>query len=102
MANGSPATGQLAVRQVGLADLVEQLFFNLKPNTAYILALSNSDSVPYNADYEINSFVTESNGKYAGQSTGLVKSTTGSQKPYKHVILIEKATGDVVMTGENR
>lgn len=100
--NDSLATGQLAVRQVGLTDLIEQLFLKLKPSTAYTLALTNNDAAPYNPDYEINSFVTEPNGKYAGQSTGLVKSTTSSQKPYKHVILIEKVTGEVVMVGENK
>lgn len=98
----SSATGQLAVRQIGLADLVEQLFLKLKPSTAYTLALTNSDKAPYKADYEINSFVTEPNGKYAGQSTGLVKSTTTSQEAYKHVILTEKATGKAVMIGENK
>lgn len=102
LVDGSPATGQLAVRQIGLTDLVEQLFFKLAPNTAYTLALTNSDTAPYKSDYEINSFVTDSNGKYAGQSTGLVKNTTGSEQPYKHVILIEKATGSTVMIGENR
>ena len=102
LVDGSSATGQLAVRQIGLADLVEQLFLKLKPNTADILALTNSDKAPYVADYQINSFVTEANGKYAGQSTGLVKSTTGSQEPYKHVILIDKSTGEVVMIGENK
>lgn len=96
----SSATGQLAIRQVGLADLVEQLFLKLKPSTAYTLALTNSNAAPYKTDYEINSFVTEPNGKYAGQSTGLVKSTTSTQEPYKHVILIEKATGEVVMIGK--
>lgn len=102
LVNGSSATGQLAIRPIGLTDLVEQLFLKLKPSTAYILALTNSDKAPYVADYEINSFITEANGKYAGQSTGLVKSTTSSQEPYKHVILIDKSTGEVVMIGENK
>ena len=101
LVNGSLATGQLAVRQIGLADLVEQLFLKLKHGTAYILALTNSDKAPYIADYIINSFITDANGKYAGQSTGLIKSTTGSQEPYKYVVLIDKTTGEVVMIGEN-
>ena len=95
----SPAKGQLAVRPIGLADLVEQLFLKLKPNTAYDLVLSKSESAPYSSDYEINSFVTDSNGKFAGQSTGLVKSTVSSEPNYRSVILKEKNTGEVVMKG---
>lgn len=98
-ADNPGATGQLSVRPAGLTDLVEQLFLHLKPNTAYSLALSRKDSAPYSADYVINSFTTDANGKYAGQSTGLLKSTSAVQTDtFKKVILIDNTTGDVMMT----
>lgn len=98
--DNSTASGQLVVRPAGLTDLVEQLFLRLKPNTTYTLALSHSAEAPYSLDYTINSFTTDTNGKYAGQSTGLVKATADSQAvTYKQVILTEKPSGKVVMMG---
>lgn len=98
--DNSAASGQLVVRPAGLTDLVEQLFLRLKPNTTYTLALSHSAAAPYSADYTINSFTTDPNGKYAGQSTGLVKVTTDSPaETYKQVILTEKPSGTIVMIG---
>lgn len=100
-AGNSTLKGQLVVRPAGLTDLVEQLFLHLRPNTAYTLALSHSAEAPYSADYVINSFTTDANGKYAGQSTGLVKSAsaTSPEETYNQLILIEKPSGNVVMTG---
>lgn len=94
------ASGKLVVRPAGLTDLVEQLFLRLKPNAAYTLALSYSADAPYSTDYVINSFTTDANGKYAGQSTGLVKSPADSpSETYKQVVLTERASGHVVMIG---
>lgn len=100
-AGNTASTGQLVVRPAGLTDLVEQLFLHLQPNTTYTLALSHSAEAPYSADYVINSFTTDTNGKYAGQSTGLVKSASAVSpaETYKRVILIEKVSGNVVMIG---
>lgn len=94
---GTKTRGELAVRTIGSSDLVEQLFLNLKPNTAYTLALSKSNAAPYAADYEVNSFVTDEKGKYAGQSTGLIKSRLTDQSPFKHVVLIEASTNQPAM-----
>lgn len=92
--------GELSVRPIGASDLVEQLFLNLKPNTAYTLALSKSDAAPYTSDYEINSFVTDDKGKYAGQSTGLIKSRLASESLFKRVILIEVQNNQPVMVSK--
>ncbi|MFH6943531.1 YncE family protein [Flavobacterium sp. FlaQc-50] len=92
--------GTLAVRSIGLADLVEQSFTSLQPNKPYTLALTKSLKVPYNADYEINTFTSNEIGKYAGQSTGLIKKNNNNSEgnsDYKHVILIDKSTGKAVL-----
>lgn len=94
---GSKMRGELSVRTIGASDLVEQLFLNLKPNTAYTLALSKNDTAPYTSDYEINSFVTDDKGKYAGQSTGLIKGRLADSSPFRRVVLIEVSTGQPVM-----
>lgn len=95
--------GRLAVRPIGLADLVEQIFSYLKPGISYTLALSKSASPPFKADYEINTFTTDAQGKYNGQSTGLVKYTGNKNekhRSYLHVILIEKDTQKSVLLDE--
>ena len=99
-ANGNDKSyGSLAVRSIGLTDLVEQIFTSLQPNKSYTLALTKSLKAPYKADYEINTFTTDANGKYSGQSTGLIKTVSSSQanSDYKHVILIDKSNGKLVM-----
>lgn len=96
---GDKASGQLAVRTIGQTDLVEQLFLHLKPNTVYTLILSNSSTAPYSADYQINSFTTNDAGKYAGQSTGLVKNASTTSPTYKSIVLIDKVMDKVVLVG---
>ncbi|QEC78536.1 YncE family protein [Mucilaginibacter ginsenosidivorax] len=92
------AIGRLAIRSIGLADLVEQIFNFLKPNTSYTLALSKSAAAPFSIGYEINTFETDGIGKYLGQSTGLIKKLGGSdEQAYKHVILIDNATKKVIL-----
>jgi YVTN family beta-propeller protein len=95
----SGAKGRLAVRPVGLADLVEQIFTSLQPNTSYTLFLSKSKAAPYSQDYEINSFKTDEQGKYSGQSTGLIKAAGISQPPntYLHVLLTDNLNHQVVL-----
>ncbi|MEO7049387.1 MAG: hypothetical protein ABI091_29050, partial [Ferruginibacter sp.] len=65
-------------------------------------ALSKADSQPYSSDYEINNFTTNEAGKYAGQSTGLVKTLNDSSgiQPYRHVILINDNSKEVVLTDD--
>ena len=91
--------GRLAVRSIGLTDLIEQLFTFLKPNTAYTLALSKATRAPYPVDYVINRFESDDQGKYSGQSTGLVKSLSLDANPqaYGRVILIDNTTKEVVL-----
>ncbi|SOD96940.1 YncE family protein [Spirosoma fluviale] len=97
--NNFHGLGRLAVRPVGLADLVEQIFSNLQPNGSYTLALTHSQTAPYTADYEINRFMTDDKGKYMGQSTGLVHSTEkkASSNPYTHIVLVDNKTREVVL-----
>lgn len=100
LSKSESAHGRLAIRSIGLTDLVEQAFTFLKPNTAYTLALSKSPTAPFNPDYEINSFVTDNQGKYIGQSTGLIK-TLDQDLPeqfYTQVILFEKLSKLTVLT----
>jgi YVTN family beta-propeller protein len=94
-----PAKGRLAVRPIGLADLVEQIFTSLKPNTDYTLFLTRSKIAPFTKDYEINSFKTDQLGKYNGQSTGLIRSTTGNpgSAAYAHVVLNDNSSGQTVL-----
>ncbi|GAB3041665.1 YVTN family beta-propeller repeat protein [Spirosoma pulveris] len=91
--------GRLAVRPVGLTDLVEQIFSNLQPDRSYTLAFSRSKTAPYAADYEVNRFQADDKGKYMGQSTGLVRSTGGKAdtNAYAHIILVDNATQEVVL-----
>jgi DNA-binding beta-propeller fold protein YncE len=93
------AAGRIAVRSIGLADLVEQAFNSLKPNTSYTLALSKSASAPFTADYSINTFDSDGQGKYSGQSTGLVKKlhAASGDVMYRHVVLIESNTSKTVL-----
>jgi len=92
------AHGRLAVRSIGLADLVEQIFNGLKPNSAYTLALSKSEKAPFAADYEINTFDSDANGKYMGQSTGLVKTLNSyDSQAYHHVILMDAQSKQVIL-----
>lgn len=93
--------GRIAVRPIGLTDLVEQIFSGLKPNASYTLALTRSKSAPYRSDYEINTFSTDALGKYSGQSTGLIKSVgTTAAGDYEHVILIEPQSGLTVLVDQ--
>jgi YVTN family beta-propeller protein len=93
------AHGRLTIRSIGLTDLVEQAFNSLKPNVPYTLALSKSFAAPYSNDYEINSFVADEQGKYAGQSTGLIKilRNNSNDESYKHVILIDDSNRQTVL-----
>jgi YVTN family beta-propeller protein len=95
--------GHLAIRSIGLTDLVEQIFTLLKPGTSYTLALSHSDTPPFKVDYEINSFTTDGNGRYVGQSSALIKSAdprTGNES-FKHLILIDARSGTLVLIDFN-
>ncbi|OCA03559.1 YncE family protein [Akkermansia glycaniphila] len=92
------AFGQLSVRQIGRTKLIEQLFLKLKPDTSYTLAFSKSLS-KLQADYEINAFQTESNGKYAAQSDALLQNAGGVD--YECVVLRDDTTGQIVMVGES-
>ncbi|WP_431241433.1 hypothetical protein ACQ9BO_15215 [Flavobacterium sp. P21] len=38
--------GRIAVRSIGLADLIEQYFGSLEPKRAYVFALTKSSSLP--------------------------------------------------------
>ena len=94
------ATGMLNIRSVGLTDLVQQDFKKLEPNTAYTVALTNSEQEPYKADYIINSFKTDEKGTFSGQSTGIIKSIGGAAADYKLVILIAEVSKALIMTGK--
>ena len=92
--------GRLSVRSIGLTDLVEQSFTSLQPHNSYTLSLSESTKSPFTADYEINSFETDVNGKYIGQSTGLINKQDGSVDKntiYRRVILINNSNGKTVL-----
>lgn len=96
------AQGRLAVRSIGLADLVEQIFSFLKPNASYTFALSKSETAPFSVDYEINTFTADDKGKYMGQSTGLVQSLNhaADRSSYKHVILIDQNSKETVLVDQ--
>lgn len=100
---GNAAVGRLSIRSIGLADLLEQLFTGLAPNTSYTLAFTKSSSAPFNADYPINSFTTNEVGWYTGQSTGLVKSVNNPtvKEAYVQVIVINNASKEVVLLGKD-
>jgi len=92
------ANGRLAIRTIGLIDLVEQLFKGLKPNTTYSLFLSKSETEPYNNDFEINNFKTDAQGKYSGQATGLIKTQTHADgNSYKHIVLTEVNDRQIIL-----
>ncbi|GAB3804565.1 YncE family protein [Spirosoma humi] len=95
---GKQGQGRLAIRPIGLADLVEQIFTNLQPNSSYTLALSRSTQAPYAADYEVNQFHTDEKGRYMGQSTGLVHSVQDQTAPtYQHIILLDNRTNQLFL-----
>jgi YVTN family beta-propeller protein len=93
------AVGRLSIRTIGMADLVEQAFGGLNPKTGYTLALTKSETEPFNPDFEINIFSTDELGKYMGQSTGLIKKMidTKTNPVYKHIILIENSSKQVIL-----
>ena len=95
---GNAAHGNLAVRPIGVTDLIEQIDTNLIPGKTYTLAFSKSAVAPFTNDYEVNTFIANAQGKYSGQSIGLIKSVNNtSAKDYKHLILIDNDTKDVVL-----
>jgi YVTN family beta-propeller protein len=97
------AHGHLAVRSIGVTELVEQIFTLLKPGSSYTLALSHSVTPPFKVDYEINSFITDGNGRYVGQSSALIKSSdprTGNES-FKHLILVDAQSGALVLIDFN-
>lgn len=90
--------GRLAIRSIGLIDLVEQSFNSLKPNTDYTLALSRSTTAPYSVDYIINTLKTDDHGKYMGQSTGVTGKLNGTASSvYKHVVLVDNSSKKAVL-----
>ncbi|WP_225587041.1 YncE family protein [Algoriphagus sp. Y33] len=92
------ASGRISVRQIGLTDLVEQAFYALEPNSDYLLVLSKATSPPYAVDYQLNEFRTDSNGKYSGQSTGLIKSGDSEEtQPYQHILILDAKTRNPVL-----
>ena len=95
----SNGLGRIAVRPIGLTDLVEQIFGGLTPAHAYVLALTHSKEPPFTIDVVLNSFTTDPAGKYMGQSTGLVKTTNAQAdvQPFTWLLLQDKATGKVVL-----
>lgn len=97
----SIAHGRIAVRTVGLSDLVEQSFSGLQPNTSYTLALSGSVAAPFEAGYAINSFSTDGQGKYLGQSTGMINTLDGKtgSTVYKSLILLDTHAKSIVLAG---
>ncbi len=96
--NGSASHGRLAVRPVGVTDLIEQIFTGLIPGNSYTLAFSKSMNVPFANDYEVNHFVADVHGKFGGQSAGLVKSAVDpTAQDYKHIILIDNNTKETVL-----
>lgn len=96
---GNQGTGSLAIRNIGLTDLVEQIFTGLKPNTPYTLSLSKSVNATFTSDYELNSFLTHATGKYLGQSTGLIKKLDPNLNiaSYRHIILTENKNSQVLL-----
>jgi YVTN family beta-propeller protein len=66
--------GRLVVRSIGLTDMVEQIFTSLEAGNSYTLTVTNSDHAPFTNHFAINTFTADGNGKYNGQSTGLIKS----------------------------
>ncbi|HLK28309.1 MAG TPA: cytochrome D1 domain-containing protein [Puia sp.] len=96
--NGNAAHGKLAVRPIGVTDLIEQIYTNLAPGKTYTLTFSKSENAPFTNDYEVNHFVADIHGKFSGQSTGLIKSARDSTaKDYKHLILIDSDTKKTVL-----
>jgi YVTN family beta-propeller protein len=96
--SGNAAHGKLAVRPIGVTDLIEQIYTNLTPGKTYTLTFSKSGSAPFTNDYEVNHFVADIHGKFSGQSTGLIKSAHDSTaKDYKHLILIDSDTKETVL-----
>lgn len=89
--------GRLAIRTIGLTSLVEQTFNKLKSNHPYILALTKDGKAPYAADYMINSFYTDPQGKYMGQSTGPIERLDGNAKHYQHIVLLDQESGQAVL-----
>jgi hypothetical protein len=75
----------------------------LNPKASYTLALTKSSEPAFKSDYEINTFVTDSKGHYAGQSTGLVKklNNDSQEQPYHRLILMENSSKPVVLTNKN-
>jgi YVTN family beta-propeller protein len=100
--NNNKATGRISIRSIGLTDLVEQIFNSLDPNTSYTLALTRSSNPPFKPDYEINTFVTDARGHYAGQSTGLVKklNNDSQEQDYHYLILIENGSTMTILANK--
>jgi YVTN family beta-propeller protein len=96
--SGNAAYGNLAVRPIGVTDLIEQIYTNLAPGKTYTLAFSKSAKPPFTNDYEVNHFIADVHGKYSGQSVGLIKSSHDSTaQDYKHLILIDNANKETVL-----
>jgi len=94
--------GRLVVRTVGLADLVEQSFNGLHPNAGYTLALVRGSATAGASYYPINSFVADGQGKYLGQSTGIIN-TLNQQlagSSYEQIVLMENDAQKIVLAIE--
>lgn len=96
--NGNGAHGKLAIRPLGVTDLIEQIYTNLTPGKIYTLAFSKATKAPFTNDYQVNNFIANPQGKYSGQSIGLIKrSHDPTAQEYKHLILIDNSTKEVVL-----
>jgi len=91
--------GRLVIRSIGLTDMVEQIFISLEAGNSYTLAVTNSSHAPFTNHFAINTFTADANGRYNGQSTGLIKklTSTGPTTIYKHIILTNSRNGKVVL-----
>jgi len=95
---GNAAHGKIAVRPIGITDLIEQIYTNLTPGKTYTLVFSKATKAPFTNDYEVNNFIANIQGKYSGQSIGLIKkSHDPTAQEYKHLMLIDNNTKEVVL-----
>jgi len=98
-AGNTSGIGRLAFRPIGLTDLIEQIFTGLTPDREYDLVFTRSKNAPYKSDDTINTFHTDAQGKFSGQSTGIVKSNSNmvAGSDYEHIVLIDKVTNRPVL-----
>lgn len=97
----SMGSGAIVARNIGLADLLQINFKNLRPNETYSLALTKSADASLKDAQVLTEFKADAKGMYNGQSTGVIKTLDKTASvEYHYLVMYKKGEEKAVLVNE--